>query len=180
VIPKSLGSDLRPFPLWQRAVLFSAGYFVCAEAANFLSASDTLYVSFWLPAGLYVSVLLVAPESREIVAESIRLGREEIFEHRLVRKDGTFFFGEARARNVRVGNRSLRMAALRDVTERKQADGTSIIVESLAVPFTYAGRPAILNLIRRPVCMEPPKCLGTAEILSEIGTAGYFMSKAYE
>src|SRR6185503_9610720 len=29
-----------------------------------------------------------------------------------------------------------------------RSDGTSILVEALAVPFVYAGRPAILNLIR--------------------------------
>src|SRR6185503_9600672 len=37
----------------------SVAYFVCAEAGSFLSARNTLYVSFWLPAGLYVSVLLL-------------------------------------------------------------------------------------------------------------------------
>src|SRR6266508_1285025 len=41
------------FPLWQRAVLFSVAYFVCAESGNFLSVPDSNYVSFWLPAGLY-------------------------------------------------------------------------------------------------------------------------------
>src|SRR5262249_9794992 len=65
---------------------------------------------------------LVAPESRSIVAESIRLGREEIYEHRLLRKDGTFFYGEARAKVVHAGERSLRMAAIRDITERKWAE----------------------------------------------------------
>ncbi len=65
---------------------------------------------------------LVAPESRATVAESIRLGREEILEHRLLRKDGSSFYAEARARMVRVGNRSVRMAAVRDITERKQAE----------------------------------------------------------
>src|SRR6185503_10054497 len=65
---------------------------------------------------------LVAPESRSIVAESIRLGREEIFEHRLLRHDGSSFYAEARARTVRVGDQSLRMTALRDITERKQAE----------------------------------------------------------
>jgi len=47
------------FPLWQRAVLFSVAYFVCAESGNFLSVPDSNYVSFWLPAGLYVAVLLL-------------------------------------------------------------------------------------------------------------------------
>ncbi len=60
---------------------------------------------------------LVAPESRSIAAESIRLGREEIFEHRLLRQDGSSFYGEARARYARVGGRSLRMTALRDITD---------------------------------------------------------------
>jgi PAS domain S-box-containing protein len=62
---------------------------------------------------------LVAPESRAVVAESIRLGREEIYEHRLLRKDGSSFFAEARAKMVHVGGRTLRMTALRDITERK-------------------------------------------------------------
>ena len=65
---------------------------------------------------------LVAPESRSIVAESLRLGREEIYEHRLLRKDGSSFHAEARARMVRVGERTVRMTALRDITERKLAE----------------------------------------------------------
>src|SRR2546428_11505695 len=48
-----------PFPLWQRAVLFSVAYLVCAEAGSFLSVRSNLYVSFWLPAGLYVAELLL-------------------------------------------------------------------------------------------------------------------------
>ena len=46
-------------PLWQRAVLFCVAYLACAEAGNFLSLRSFLDVSFWLPAGLYVSVLLL-------------------------------------------------------------------------------------------------------------------------
>ncbi len=48
-----------PLPLWKRAALFSLAYFVFAEAGRFLSVRDSAYVSFWLPAGLYVSVLLL-------------------------------------------------------------------------------------------------------------------------
>jgi len=48
-------------PLWQRAAFFSLGYFVCAWAGSFLSARTGNYVSFWLPAGLFVAVLLLNP-----------------------------------------------------------------------------------------------------------------------
>src|ERR1700722_11351787 len=65
---------------------------------------------------------LIAPESRALVAEAIRADRETIYGHQLMRKDGTVFFAEAQARMVRVGNRTLRMTALRDVTERKRAE----------------------------------------------------------
>jgi PAS domain S-box-containing protein len=65
---------------------------------------------------------LVAPESREMVTEAIRTGRETIYGHQLLRKDGSVFFAEAQAKMVHIGNRTLRMTALRDVTERKQAE----------------------------------------------------------
>src|SRR5262245_12240077 len=44
---------------WQRALLFGAGYFACAAAGRFLSVPDSTYISFWLPCGLYVAVLLL-------------------------------------------------------------------------------------------------------------------------
>lgn len=65
---------------------------------------------------------LVAPESRAIVAEAIAKGRESIYEHRLLHKDGTSFFAEARAQVARIGDRTLRMTALRDITERKLSE----------------------------------------------------------
>jgi len=50
------------FPLRdrQRAALFAVGFFALAEASTFLSVPDRTYVSFWLPAGLYAAVLLLA------------------------------------------------------------------------------------------------------------------------
>ena len=65
---------------------------------------------------------LVAPESRSIVAESIREGREENYEHWLLRKDGSSFIAEARAKMMRVGGRTIRMTALRDITGRKKVE----------------------------------------------------------
>jgi len=47
-----------------RAALLALGFLVLAEASTFLSVPDRTFVSFWLPAGLYVAVLLQA-RSRE-------------------------------------------------------------------------------------------------------------------
>jgi PAS domain S-box-containing protein len=49
------------FSLWQRMVLFSVGYFICAEAAGGLSAHNETFISFWMPAGLAMGVLLLSP-----------------------------------------------------------------------------------------------------------------------
>ncbi len=65
---------------------------------------------------------LVAPESRDVVTQAVREGREADYEHRLLRKDGSSFDAEARAKMLQVGRRTLRMTALRDITERKQAE----------------------------------------------------------
>jgi signal transduction histidine kinase len=57
---QTLGSPGRfSLPVWQRALLFGVAYFVVAEAGTFLSVRGSTYVSFWLPAGLYVAVLLL-------------------------------------------------------------------------------------------------------------------------
>jgi PAS domain S-box-containing protein len=65
---------------------------------------------------------LIAPESRAKVAEAIRTGQELIYGHQIRRKDGTCFYAEAQARMVQVGDRKLRMTALRDITERLRAE----------------------------------------------------------
>ncbi|MGA2788942.1 MAG: PAS domain S-box protein, partial [Verrucomicrobiota bacterium] len=65
---------------------------------------------------------LIAPESRDIVGRAIRDGRETNYEHRLLRRDGSCFDAEARAKMLQVGRRTLRMTALRDITERKRAE----------------------------------------------------------
>jgi len=64
----------------------------------------------------------VAPESRELVAEAIRSGRLEPYEHLALRKDGTIFPVEVRARTTQVAGHPLRVTAIRDITERKRAE----------------------------------------------------------
>ncbi|HZZ19385.1 MAG TPA: PAS domain S-box protein [Opitutaceae bacterium] len=62
----------------------------------------------------------VSLEARSVVAQNIRDNSEAIYEHDLVRKDGTRFRVEARAKMTKMGGRTLRMTALQDVTERRQ------------------------------------------------------------
>ena len=65
---------------------------------------------------------LTTAGSRAMVAEAIRSRSNAIYGHELVRKDGSIFFAEAQSKNIRQGDRSLRMTALRDITERKLAE----------------------------------------------------------
>jgi len=62
----------------------------------------------------------VPPEGRQLVSEHIRAGFEGTYEHLLLRRDGTVFQAEAQAKMTRLGDRVLRMTALRDITERRQ------------------------------------------------------------
>jgi two-component system, NarL family, sensor histidine kinase UhpB len=65
---------------------------------------------------------LVSPDWRDSVSERIRTGQETIYGHQLLRKDGTIFPAEARAKITRMGDRVFRMTALRDITERKRIE----------------------------------------------------------
>ena len=64
----------------------------------------------------------VSPESRGIVADNIGAQRELTYEHQLMRKDGSSFPAEARTKMMRMGSRLLRMTAIQDITERRQAE----------------------------------------------------------
>ena len=64
---------------------------------------------------------LIAPEDRDRVMANIRQGRESVIEHAMLRKDGTRIVVEAHGRPVSPGS-TKRLTAIRDVTERKQAE----------------------------------------------------------
>lgn len=57
--PSVTESKRMRLPPWQTATLFGLAYFACAEASVALSARGGLELSFWLPCGLYVAVLLL-------------------------------------------------------------------------------------------------------------------------
>lgn len=64
---------------------------------------------------------LTAPESHEIVKRHIRARSEEKYEAVLIRKDGTRFCAEIRAREIQLNGNPVRVTCLRDVTEEKVA-----------------------------------------------------------
>jgi len=64
----------------------------------------------------------VAPESRDLVIANMRAGIEGPYEHLALKKDGSIFPVEIRARAILHKGRQTRVTVIRDITERKQAD----------------------------------------------------------
>jgi PAS domain S-box-containing protein len=65
---------------------------------------------------------LVPPADRERVQEAIRAEHATLIEHPVVRKDGCPITVEVRVTPVTYQNRSVRFAAVRDITERKRSE----------------------------------------------------------
>ena len=64
----------------------------------------------------------VAPQDMAFVRQMIAAGVETPYEHRSVRKDGSIIFTEVRPRMMPVQGAGMRVTAIRDITERKQAE----------------------------------------------------------
>jgi diguanylate cyclase (GGDEF)-like protein/PAS domain S-box-containing protein len=64
----------------------------------------------------------VAPESMDSVLDHIRSGSEERYELFAKRKDGSIFPVEAQGKSLPYEGRMLRITAIRDITERKEAE----------------------------------------------------------
>jgi len=65
---------------------------------------------------------LVAPEHRDEVWSHILSGYEAVYETVCLRKDGSTFPAEIHARPLPFGSRTLRITAIRDITERRKAE----------------------------------------------------------
>lgn len=63
---------------------------------------------------------LVAPESRDLVAQHLQTGTEKPYEGVALRKDGSTFPYEVRAKSIPYDGRQVRVAAIRDLTPVKQ------------------------------------------------------------
>ena len=76
----------------------------------------------------------VAPEARESVANAMRQGVGEAYEHLAVRKDGSRLTVEVRGKLIRLGGRHARVTVVRDVSGRRRLeDAVRTIVEGTSV-----------------------------------------------
>jgi PAS domain S-box-containing protein len=66
----------------------------------------------------------IAPEARDVVADHFRTGAEDTYEHTMVRADGSTFLAEVQGRSLPYGARTLRVTAIRDVSERRHTEET--------------------------------------------------------
>jgi PAS domain S-box-containing protein len=65
---------------------------------------------------------ILAAESRPRVAQARRDRQVELYEVTMLRKDGSEFPAEVRARYATMGGREVRIVALRDITDRRRAE----------------------------------------------------------
>jgi PAS domain S-box-containing protein len=98
---------------------------VIHERGKILAVNSTFAAMFgYEPAELIgMSVLdVAAPEARDLVQENIFSEYEQPYEGIGLRKDGSTFVNELRGKAIRYQGRSVRITALRDITERKRAE----------------------------------------------------------
>jgi PAS domain S-box-containing protein len=74
----------------------------------------------------------VAPADRDTVAEAMRSGLSGTYEHRALRKDGSIFPVEVRARSLTIEGRPVRVTAIRDLSERTRLEAELRRRETLA------------------------------------------------
>ncbi len=72
---------------------------------------------------------LAAVQSRDRVKNNLLSKNEEPYEAIGVRKDGTRFYGELRSKNVKYRNKSVRVTAIRDISERRRSEEHRIRLE---------------------------------------------------
>ena len=95
------------------------------ESGRILDANQTIGSMFGYELseliGKHASELLVS-ESLEVLMKNVRSGYERPYEVVCLRKDGTTFPGEVCGKNFSYQGCVVRVATIRDITERKQAE----------------------------------------------------------
>ena len=138
---------------------------VISESGRILDVNDQILSMFGYKREELIGRSLVdyvSAADRAKVSESADNNLESTYELRLVRKDGSTFESETRAKMLLMGDRNLRMTAIRDVTERKQAEallnGQYQVLEMIAT-----GQPlvATLEALIRVVESQPGGLIGS-------------------
>jgi len=113
----------------ERLALFAATTFegvAISERGRLLDCNEQFARMMGYPVEELVGRLieeLVTPEDRERVVENIRLGRESIIEHGMLRKDGGRILVEAHGKTIPDGaSDGRRYTTVRDITERKRIE----------------------------------------------------------
>jgi len=65
---------------------------------------------------------LVTPESRHLVVENVQVDNEMLYEIEALRKNGSKFSVEIRGKHLPYQGKAMRVAAIRDISDRKQAE----------------------------------------------------------
>ncbi len=96
------------------------------EAGKLLDANETYLRMFGYKLhelkGKYILDFMIAPESRSITRTNARSGFELPFEIVARRKDGTTFPAEIKGRAATFEGRNVRVATVRDITERRELE----------------------------------------------------------
>lgn len=138
------------------------------DGERFLDANDAFLDLFGVEREQLADVpvfRLVDPAFRETAREFVGQSETGPVEIRLLRMDGSSFWGEVRARNVFVNGRHARVAAIRDVQARKQAERDRA---ELAERAAEARRMRSLAAVAAGVSHELNNALQAALIASEL------------
>jgi len=127
--------------------------------------------------GKDVTELLVAPESRELVRQNILREFEGPYEFLGLRKDGTTFPAEARAKAITYKGAPARVSAVRDITEVKKAEAhLAAVNEKLRVIGSITRHDvrnalSVINASVYQIRKKYPNALNLEKYLSTIDSA---------
>ncbi len=120
----------------------------------------------------------VTPEFRDRVAGHFASGASQVYEHLCLRTDGTLVPVEVQAKTIHIGDRVMRMTAIRDISERKSLEEQVRLAQRMESVGRLAGGVAhdfnnlltvILSLVK--VLADGTRDRAVQEDLAQIETA---------